>query len=128
MKRSVLSALAAVLWAMPLSALAQTLPEQCRAASADTARGPQGMPMGMPMPGPMPGMPNPATFMPGLTDAQRAYLDAVMNMHWPMLTGIEAKDPDVAFVCGMIAHHQGAIAMAQVELKYGGNADAKRMA
>jgi len=39
-----------------------------------------------------------------------------------------AKDPDVAFVCGMIAHHQGAIAMARAELKHGSNAEAKRLA
>jgi uncharacterized protein (DUF305 family) len=36
--------------------------------------------------------------------------------------------PDVAFICGMIPHHQSAIDMAQVVLKTGDNAEAKRMA
>jgi hypothetical protein len=138
MKHAIVFALAAGLCGLPIPAPAQTLPEACRAGSAGTAHGPPGMPMGAPMPGmpmpgmPMPGMPGmpmpPGLSMPGLTDAQKAYLDAVMNMHGPMLTGIQAKDPDVAYVCGMIAHHQGAIAMAQAELRYGGKPEAKRMA
>ncbi|MER8764758.1 DUF305 domain-containing protein [Mesorhizobium sp. M0968] len=45
-----------------------------------------------------------------------------------MMEGIKAKDADVAFICGMIAHHQGAIDMAEVEFKYGDNADAKKKA
>lgn len=32
------------------------------------------------------------------------------------------EDPDVAFACGMIAHHQGAIDMAQVLLEHGDDA------
>ena len=39
-----------------------------------------------------------------------------------------AKDPDVAFVCGMIGHHVGAISMSEVELKYGDDEKAKTMA
>ena len=66
--------------------------------------------------------------MPGMTDASKAYVDAMMKMHPPMMTAIRARDPDVAFVCGMIPHHQGAIDMARVELKYGNNPEAKRMA
>lgn len=80
------------------------------------------MPQGQGMAG-MQGMP-----MQGMTDAQKAYMDAMMKMHQPMMTGVHAKDPDVAFVCGMIPHHQGAIDMARVVLKYGDNAEAKRMA
>ncbi|WP_282602847.1 DUF305 domain-containing protein [Paracoccus sp. PARArs4] len=47
------------------------------------------------------------------------------NMRRMMVTmpameeGIMQEDPDVAFACAMIAHHQGAIDMAQVLLKYG---------
>lgn len=91
----------------------QTLPEQCRTAAAD-------MPQNA---GDMTGM-----SMQGMSDAQKAYMEAMMRMHPPMMTAIRAKDPDVAFICGMIPHHQGAIAMAQAELKYGDNAEAKRMA
>ena len=36
-----------------------------------------------------------------------------------MQQGIQHADPDVAFVLGMIPHHQGAIDMAQIQLQYG---------
>tara|TARA_R100000935_G_scaffold50830_1_gene76973 strand:+ start:4194 stop:4664 length:471 start_codon:yes stop_codon:yes gene_type:complete len=36
-----------------------------------------------------------------------------------MHEGMMREDADVAFACGMIAHHQGAIDMAQVLLEYG---------
>jgi len=36
-----------------------------------------------------------------------------------MHEGMMKDDADVAFACGMIAHHQGAIDMAQVLLEYG---------
>ena len=38
------------------------------------------------------------------------------------------KDPNLAFHCGMIAHHAGAIAMADVELRYGDDETSKEMA
>ena len=49
-----------------------------------------------------------------------------MNMN--MTQGMMKTDADVSFVCGMIAHHLGAISMSQVELKYGDNAEAKAKA
>jgi len=52
----------------------------------------------------------------------------MMQMDKDMMQGMMHKDPDVAFVCGMIAHHMGAIDMSKVELKYGRNAWAKEMA
>ena len=36
-----------------------------------------------------------------------------------MMQGMMKKDPDVAFSCGMIAHHMGAISMAETELTHG---------
>ena len=38
------------------------------------------------------------------------------------------KDADVSFVKGMIAHHQGAIDMAKIELKYGKDPELKALA
>ena len=38
------------------------------------------------------------------------------------------SDADVAFVCGMIAHHMGAIEMSRTELKHGDNEEARAMA
>lgn len=40
----------------------------------------------------------------------------------------DAADPDVAFAVKMIPHHQGAIDMAHIELKYGKDDEAKREA
>ena len=37
-------------------------------------------------------------------------------------------DADLAFNCGMLAHHQAAIDMARIELKYGTDADSRKMA
>jgi uncharacterized protein (DUF305 family) len=74
----------------------------------------------------MPGMDD--KDMSGMDDAHKAYMAGMMKMHPAMMQGMMAKDPDVAFACGMIAHHQGAIDMAEVELKFGDNDEAKQMA
>ena len=41
------------------------------------------------------------------------------KMHGPMMEGIRHPDPDVAFVQGMIPHHQGAVDMARIQLRHG---------
>lgn len=41
------------------------------------------------------------------------------NMHEKMMAAVNESNPDKAFAKGMIAHHEGAIAMAETELKYG---------
>lgn len=66
--------------------------------------------------------------MSGMDEAHKAFMAGMMKMHPAMMQGMMAKDPDVAFACGMIAHHQGAIDMAEVELKFGDNDEAKQMA
>ncbi|QQO16804.1 DUF305 domain-containing protein [Bradyrhizobium diazoefficiens] len=63
-----------------------------------------------------------------LGEAQKGYLEAMMKMRAPTQMGIMANDPDVGFICGMIPHHQGAVDMAEVVLKTGHNAEAKRFA
>jgi len=51
--------------------------------------------------------------------AEAAYRNAMNRMHGPMTQGIANADPDTAFVLGMIPHHQGAIDMAEIVLKFG---------
>nr|WP_210292129.1 DUF305 domain-containing protein [Aurantimonas endophytica] len=52
-------------------------------------------------------------------DVSAAYEETMAKMHPPMTEGMAHPDPDVAFVLGMIPHHQGAIDMAGVQLRYG---------
>ena len=62
-------------------------------------------------------------------DEAHATLVAGMDtMNRDMTMGSMAKNLDVAFVCGMIPHHQGAIDMAKAELKYGNDAWVKKFA
>lgn len=61
------------------------------------------------------------------TEATKAFKAANTKMH----TGMEIKfsnDVDVDFVKGMIPHHQGAIDMAEVQLKYGKDAQTRKWA
>jgi hypothetical protein len=51
--------------------------------------------------------------------AEVANRTAMERMHGPMMRGIDHPDPDVAFVLGMIPHHQGAVDMAETVLKFG---------
>ncbi|MBY3220340.1 CopM family metallochaperone [Rhizobium laguerreae] len=88
-------------------------PEKCKSEDMDISKA--DMPSG--------GMP-----MGGMTDYQKASMDGMKGMHMNMMQGMMKKDADVSFVCGMIAHHMGAISMSEVELKYGDNEEAKQMA
>ena len=53
------------------------------------------------------------------TSAREAYEASIGRMHGPMQEGIQHPDPDVAFVLGMIPHHEAAIEMAQIQLRFG---------
>ncbi|EJC66415.1 hypothetical protein Rleg5DRAFT_2130 [Rhizobium leguminosarum bv. viciae WSM1455] len=88
-------------------------PEKCKSQGMDMSKA--DMPSGV--------MP-----MGEMTDYQKASMDGMKGMHMNMMQGMMQKDADVSFVCGMIAHHMGAISMSEVELKYGDNAEAKQMA
>ena len=66
--------------------------------------------------------------MASMDDVQEASMEAMMKMHDPMMRAMTIKDPDLAFNCGMIAHHQGAIAMAEVELRMGKDEESRKLA
>lgn len=63
-----------------------------------------------------------------MMEHQREANEGMMMMDRNMAMGMMAEDPDVAFMCGMIAHHMGAIAMSEVQLKYGNDETARALA
>ncbi|MFC4171568.1 DUF305 domain-containing protein [Microvirga sp. GCM10011540] len=105
------------------------LPEACRTAAqasvqGDTMKKMQDMQasMSQTMQSGMQGM------MGQMNETQKGLHEAMMKMNSPMMTGMMAKDADVAWVCAMIPHHQGAIAMARAGLKGADNAESKQLA
>ena len=74
--------------------------------------------------------------MTGMGDTDMTDMPAHVqeNMRRMMVTmpameeGMMREDADVAFACGMIAHHQGAIDMAQVLLEYGDDPEMIKLA
>ena len=81
----------------------------------------EGVPLIASEPSSSPTRPDPGARMLGIDLARAVALLGMMATH-------TIKDPDLAFHCGMIAHHAGAIAMAEVELKYGDDEESKAMA
>lgn len=63
-----------------------------------------------------------------MNEAQMAMMAGMEEMQRDMMMGSMAEDVDLAFYCGMIPHHQGAITMAKAELQYGDDEKAKAMA
>lgn len=57
----------------------------------------------------------------------QAFIEANAKMHAAMAIDFTGN-ADVDFVRGMIAHHQGAIDMAKVELEHGKDADIRKLA
>ena len=119
---------------MPKSPMMQAMPEQCMAMMQKMPQGCMAMMQGgMGHGGGMPQMGKPDA-MPSMSPSTtasvftKAYIDAANTMHGPMMQGVQAADPDVAYARGMIAHHQGAIDMAKVRLTYGKDEQTRKWA
>jgi uncharacterized protein (DUF305 family) len=87
------------------------LPEICKATTPMQMEKPMAMDMGG-----------------SIDDAHKALMAGMDTMNKDMDQGMQAKDIDVAFICGMLPHHQGAIEMAKTELQYGDDPWAKQLA
>jgi uncharacterized protein (DUF305 family) len=73
-------------------------------------------------------MPKEPMDMAPMDEAHKDMMDGMGDMNSQMAQAMMAEDIDVAFICGMIPHHQGAIDMAKAELKYGDDPWAREMA
>ncbi|MDG6895097.1 CopM family metallochaperone [Volucribacter amazonae] len=62
------------------------------------------------------------------TEFGQAYLSSMTEMHHDMEQAAFAQNPDISFAQGMIAHHQGAIEMAKIQLKYGKDPEMRKLA
>jgi hypothetical protein len=92
-----------------MSGIAPDLPEICRAGGTMSDDIAMGMDHEMDQAH--------TDLMAGMAETNKQMMDAMM-----------VEDLDVAFVCGMIPHHQAAINMARAELEHGNNDWAKAMA
>ncbi len=78
--------------------------------------------------GHMGGMPINGVEMPkGQSPASDELMIAMHRMDENMMS-VDDPDPSRAWAKKMIAHHEGAIAMSQIELRYGKDREARRMA
>lgn len=65
---------------------------------------------------------------PNTIEMRQAYDASMQSMHDDMMQGILSEDADMAFAKGMLPHHEGAVAMAEVQLKYGKNEEMRQLA
>ncbi len=63
-----------------------------------------------------------------MTEMHTEYMQAMDDMHGPMMEGVMDADPDAAFVRGMLPHHKGAVDMAKIQLKYGKDPELRKLA
>lgn len=64
-------------------------------------------------------------------DTHQAHQDMQKSMdamHQGMEEGLKAKDPDLGFAKGMLAHHEGALDMARYELQHGKDPELRQLA
>jgi uncharacterized protein (DUF305 family) len=127
--RTILVAAVAVT-TLSVSALAQEaefqLPEQCKASPGmGDMHSNRDNPMGSAM---MNMMGMGGTALNAMPEHVQENMSRMMVTMPAMHEGMMNEDPDVAFACGMIAHHQGAIDMAQVLLKHGDDPQMRTLA
>jgi uncharacterized protein (DUF305 family) len=108
MTRTILITFAAALLSAPAVAA------ECPVPSHDAMAMDQSMDMG--------------TGGPAGDDAHKALMAGMDAMNADMMAGGTAADLDVAFICAMIPHHQGAIDMAKAELAHGDDPWARDLA
>ena len=63
-----------------------------------------------------------------MTGMHGEYNDSMTKMHDEMMAGMAYNDPDAAFAQGMLGHHMGAVDMAEIQLKYGTDAEMRQLA
>jgi uncharacterized protein (DUF305 family) len=114
----------------PMGQMMQNMPEQCRAMMQNMPQGCMGMMQQMMQGGAMRGGMMQSQPAQGATPsvASKAYIAAMDKMHGPMMQAVQDSDPDVAFVKGMIPHHQAAIDMARIVLEHGKDEQVKKWA
>jgi uncharacterized protein (DUF305 family) len=105
----------------------QNLPEGCRKSAQSSPMGQMMQNMPMMQAGGMMPMQN-MPMMANMPEANRDYMEVMRKMNPLMMMGMTINDPELAFLCSMIPHHQGAIDMAQAVLKHTKDADVKRAA
>lgn len=59
---------------------------------------------------------------------QQEFNNGMNDMHEQMMAGVMNSDPDIAFAQSMLPHHKGALALAQVEIKYGNDEKMRQLA
>ena len=111
LKTTTLAGIALALSTLAVHADEVGLPDICKAIAPMQMQQPMAMAMGGPA-----------------DDAHKALMAGMDTMNTDMDQGMQAKDIDVAFICGMLPHHQGAIDMAKAELQYGDDPWARQLA
>lgn len=65
---------------------------------------------------------------PSTTQIRESYHYAISAMNERIRLGINASTPDLIFAQTMLAHHRGAEAIANIQLKYGNDAEMRQLA